>query len=107
MRSILDAPRVASGSRRDRLPYLGVTEIRMSAGRKASPEQSVSPRQPKKNPDQPAREVRKEAASHPDSSTKSGSPERKTGFAQGTYYRQGVRVPAGTQKNPIPRSRNR
>lgn len=107
MRSILVVPRVASGPRRDRLPCQGVTEISMSAGRKESPEKSVSPRQPKRNPDQPATEVRKDAASHTDSSTKSGKPERKAEFAQGTYYRQGVLVPGGPHKSPVPRSRNR
>ncbi len=107
MRSILAVPRVASGPRRDRLPCQGVTEISMSAGRKESPEKSVSPPQPKRNPDQPATEVHKDAASHGDSSTKSGKPERKAEFAQGTYYRQGVLVPGGPHKGPMPRTRNR
>jgi hypothetical protein len=107
MRSILVVPRVASGPRRGRLPCQGVTEISMSAGRKENPEKSVSPRQPKKNPDQPATAVHKSAASPTDSSTKSDKPEHKAAFAQGTYYRQGVLVPGGPHKSPMPRSRNR
>ena len=107
MRSILGVPRVASGPRRDRPPCQGVMEISMSAGRKESPEKSVSPQQPERDPDQTATEVYKDAASHPDSSTKSGSPERKAGFAQGIFYRQGVRVPSGPHKSPMPRTRNR
>lgn len=79
----------------------------MSAGLKESPEKSVLPRQPKRNSDQSATEVLKDAASHIDSSTKSDKPERKTEFAQGTYYRQGVLVPGGPHKGPMPRSRNR
>jgi hypothetical protein len=79
----------------------------MSAGRKENPEKSVSRLQPERNPDQPVTEVLKDEAPHTDSSTKSDKPERKAEFAQGTYYRQGVRVPAGSQKNPLPRTRNR
>ena len=107
MRSILDAPRVASGSRRDRLPYLGVTEIRMSAGRKAKSEKSLAPHQSEKIPEQSAVAVDKSAASPPEASTKSGKPERKVEFAQGTYYRQGVLVPGGPHKGPMPRNRSR
>ena len=107
MRSILAVPRVASGPRRDRLPCQGVTEISMSSGRKESPEKSFSPLQPGTIPDQPATSARKDAASHADAPTKSGEPQGKTGFAQGTYYRQGVRVPGGLSKSAIPRSRNR
>ena len=107
MRSILDGPRVASGPRRDRLPCQGVTEIRMSAGRKESPEKSLSPRQPRRNPDQPEATVAKTAESHSDSSTKSGKEQPKTPFAQGTYYRQGVLVPGGPHKGAMPRTRNR
>jgi hypothetical protein len=107
MRSILVVPRVASGPRRDRPPCQGVTEIRMSSGRKEIPEKSVSSHQPGKIPDQPAAAVDKNAASHAESSTQSGKPERKTEFAQGTYYRQGVRVPEGQHKSPVPRTRNR
>jgi len=100
-------PRVASGPRRDRLPCQGITEISMSAGRKESPEKSVSPSQSNKNPDQPATEVGKDAASNTDSSAKSVKPERKVEFAQGTYYRQGVLVPGGPHKGAMPRNRNR
>ena len=107
MRSILAVPRVASGPRRDGLPCQGVTEMSMSAGRKESPEKSVSLRQRKTSPDQPATEVLKVAVAHTDASTKSDKPECKVEFAQGTYYRQGVRVPAGSQKNPLARTRNR
>lgn len=107
MRSILDVPRVASGSRRDRLPHPGVTEIRMSAGPKTTSKKSLAPGQPRKIPDQTAAAVDKNAASHPDSSTKSGKTERKAEFAQATYYRQGVLVPGGPHKGPMPRSRSR
>ena len=100
-------PRVASGPRRDRLPCEGVTEISMSAGRKESPEKSALPRQPRRNPDQPVTELHKDAASHTDLSTKAGNPERKVGFAQGTVYRQGVRVADGPHKSPLSRTRNR
>ena len=79
----------------------------MSAGRKAKPEKSLAPRQPGKIPDQAAVAVDKDASSHPESLTKSGKPEHKAGFAQGTYYRQGVLVPGGPHKGPLPRSRSR
>jgi hypothetical protein len=79
----------------------------MSAGRKENPEKSVSPGQPGKIPDQPAATVDNEAASHPGSPAKPGKPEHRVEFAQGTYYRQGVRVPDGQHKNPMPRTRNR
>jgi hypothetical protein len=107
MRSILAVPRVASGPRRNRLPCEGITEISMSAGRKESPAKSVSPSQPATNSDQPAMDVPKDAASHMDSSTKAITPGRKVEFAQGTYYRQGVRVSGVPQKSPMPRTRNR
>jgi hypothetical protein len=79
----------------------------MSAGTKAKPEKSLAPHQPEKIPDQPAAAVDKDAASPPESSTKSSKPESKVGFAQGTYYRQGVLVPGGPHKGPMPRSRSR
>jgi len=79
----------------------------MSAGRKESFEKSALPRQRKRNPDQPVTEVLKDAASRTDSSTKAGNLERKAGFAQGTVYRQGVRVSGGPDKGPLPRTRNR
>ncbi len=75
----------------------------MSAGRKAKPEKSL----PTPYPDRPAAVADKNAASQPESSTKSGEPERKSGFAQGTYYRQGVLVPGGPHKGAMPRSRSR
>jgi len=107
MRSILDVPRVASGSRRDRLPELGVTENRMSAGPKSNSKRSTPPGPPRTIPDQFAAAVHKDAASHPGSSMKSGKPERKAEFGQATYYRQGVLVPGGLHKSPMPRSRSR
>jgi hypothetical protein len=67
----------------------------MSSGRKESPEKSVSPLQPGTIPDRP------------DAPGKSGETQGKTGFAQGTFYRQGVRVPGGPGKSAIPRTRNR
>ena len=103
MRSILNVPRVASGPRRDTPPRMGVTEIRMSAGRKAKSEKSPAPRQPGETLDKPAAAADKDAASP----AKSDKPEHKTGFAQGTYYRQGVLVPGGPHKGPMPRSRSR
>ena len=107
MRSILGALRAASGPRRDRLPCQGITEISMSAGRKESLEKSVLPRQRKRNSDQPVTEVLKDAASHTDSSARAGNPQRKAEFAQGTVYRQGVRVSSAPHKGAIPRTRNR
>jgi hypothetical protein len=107
MRSILDVPRVASGSRRDKLPDLGVRENRMSAGPKSNSKKSISPGQPGSIPDQIAAAVQKIAATHPGSSMKSGKPERKAEFGQATYYRQGVLVPGGPHKSPMPRSRSR
>ena len=107
MGSILDVPRVASGPRRDRLPCPGATEIRMSVGRKAKPEKSLASLQPGKTPYRPEATVDKNAASQPEPSIKSGKPERKVEFAQGTYYRQGVLVPGGPHKGPMPRVRNR
>jgi hypothetical protein len=104
MRSILVVPRVASGPRRDRLPCQGVTEMRMNAGRKDPP---LSPLLFKKIPDRPATPVHKDAALQTDSSEKSGKPEHKAGFAPGTYYRQGVLVPGGPHKGPMPRSKSR
>jgi hypothetical protein len=79
----------------------------MSAGMKVKPEKSIAPPQPGKIPDQPAAAIDKDAVSLPESSTKSGKPERKVEFAQGTYYRQGVLVPGGPHKGPMPRSRSR
>ncbi len=107
MRSILEVPRVASGSRRDRLPRLGVTEMRMSAGPKTDSKKSIAPDPSRTIPDQTAAAADKNAASHPDSSMKSGKPERKAEFAQATYYRQGVLVPGGPHKGPMPRSKSR
>jgi hypothetical protein len=81
---------------------MGITEIRMSAaGRKAKSEKSPAPRQPGETFDKPAAD--KDAASP----AKSDKPEHKTGFAQGTYYRQGVLVPGGPHKGSMPRSRSR
>jgi hypothetical protein len=75
----------------------------MSAGRKAKLEKSL----PTPHSDRPATATDKNEASRPESSTKSGEPERKSGFAQGTYYRQGVLVPGGPHKGPMPRTRSR
>ena len=97
-------PRVASGPRRDRLPCQGVTEISMSAGPKGKP---LSSHPPRTMSDWTAVLVHKDATSQTVSSEKSGKPEGKAGFAQGTYYRQGVLVPGGPRKGPMPRGRNR
>ncbi len=78
----------------------------MSVGRKAKPEKSLASLQPGKTPDRPVATADKNAASHPESSIRSGKPERVE-FAQGTYYRQGVLVPGGPHKGPMPRVRNR
>ena len=107
MRSILDVPRVASGSRRDRLPELGVMENRMSDGPKSNSKKSIPAGQPGTIPDRSAAAVHENAASHPGSSMKSGKPERKAEFGRATYYRQGVLVPGGLHKSPMPRSRSR
>jgi hypothetical protein len=79
----------------------------MSAGRKESPEKSALSHQLRRNPDKPVTELHKNTASHTELSTKTGNPERKVEFAQGTVYRQGVRVANGPQKSPMPRARNR
>ena len=79
----------------------------MSVGRKAKPEKSLAPSPPGKIPEHPAVARDANAAPHPESSGKSGKPERVE-FAQGTYYRQGVLVPGGPHaKNPMARGRNR
>lgn len=75
----------------------------MSAGRKAKPEKSL----PTLQSHELAAPTGKNTASPIKSPAKPGEPERKTGFAQGTYYRQGVLVPGGPHKGPMPRSRSR
>ncbi len=75
----------------------------MSAGRKAKPEKSL----PTLQFHELAAPTGKNTASPVKSLAKPGEPERKTGFAQGTYYRQGVLVPGGPHKGPMPRSRSR
>jgi hypothetical protein len=75
----------------------------MSAGRKAKPEKSL----PTPHPDRPATGAGKNAPPQAESPTKPGEPERKSGFAQGTYYRQGVLVPGGPHKSATPRGRIR
>jgi hypothetical protein len=88
-------PRIALGTWRDRRPCQGVTEISMRAGRKENRNKSVSPSKiTKKSPDQPAQCGDRDAAPHADSPAESGKPAHKIEFAPGTYYRQGVRVPA-------------
>lgn len=79
----------------------------MSAGPKAKSETSLALRQPGKIPDHPVAAVDETDALPPESSTRSDKPQRKTEFAQGTYYRQGVLVPGGPHKGPMPRSRIR
>ncbi len=76
----------------------------MSAGRKDKP---LSPRPSQTMSDWSVAPVHKDAASQTNSSEKSGKPDNKAVFAQGTYYRQGVLVPGGPRKGPMPRSRNR
>lgn len=75
----------------------------MNAGRKAKPEKSL----PTLQSHELAAPTGKNTASPVKSPAKPGEPERKTGFAQGTYYRQGVLVPGGPHKGPMPRSRSR
>jgi len=75
----------------------------MSAGRKAKSEKSPAHGQPGETSVQPASAAADKNASSP---AKSDKPE-KTGFAPGTYYRQGVLVPGGPHKGPMPRSRSR
>jgi len=75
----------------------------MSAGRKAKPENSL----PTLQSHELAARTGKNTASRTKSPAKPVEPERKTGFAQGTYYRQGVLVPGGPHKGPMPRSRSR
>jgi hypothetical protein len=68
----------------------------MSAGQKMKSEKSLStPRS-----DQPAATGNKEAPLPAESS-------KKAGFAQGTYYRQGVLVPGGPPKGAMLRGRSR
>jgi hypothetical protein len=67
----------------------------MSAGQKMKPEKSLSPAA-----DQSAAAGGKETALPADSS-------KKPGFAQGTYYRQGVLVPGGPPKSAMLRGRGR
>ncbi|HKB81655.1 MAG TPA: hypothetical protein VKD04_00460 [Burkholderiales bacterium] len=108
MRSILVVPRVASGpSGAADCPAQGSTEIRMSAGPKENPENTLSPLPRNANPDRPAPEVRKDIESHVVASSKDGKQERKVEFAQGTIYRQGIRVPNGPNKSPVSRGRNK
>ena len=75
----------------------------MSAGRKTKPENSL----PTLQSHELAAPTGKNSVSRTKSPAKSGEPERKTEFAQGTYYRQGVLVPGGPHKGPMPRSRSR
>jgi hypothetical protein len=67
----------------------------MSAGQKVKSEKSLSPAA-----DQPASAGNKESAIPAESS-------KKPGFAQGTYYRQGVLVPGGPPKGAMLRGRGR
>jgi len=75
----------------------------MSAGRKAKSDKSL----PTLQSHELAVPTGKNTASRSESGAKSGESERKTGFAQGTYYRQGVLVPGGPHKGSMPRSRGR
>jgi hypothetical protein len=67
----------------------------MSAGQKLKSEKSPSPAA-----DQSATAGQKETALPAESS-------KKPGFAQGTYYRQGVLVPGGPPKSAMLRGRGR
>jgi hypothetical protein len=75
----------------------------MSAGRKAKSEKTL----PTLQSHQLEAASGKNAASRTESPAKSVEPGSKTGFAQGTYYRQGVRVPGGPYKGGMPRGRGR
>ena len=75
----------------------------MSAGQKSKPEKSL----PTLQSHEFASPTGKNTASPVRSPVKPGEPERNTGFAQGTYYRQGVLVPGGMHKGPIPPRRSR
>ena len=79
----------------------------MSAGQKSNSNKSPCSSQPPKILDQTAPAADQTAASYPGSSMKSGKSERKAEFGKATYYRQGVLVPGGLNKNPVPRSRSR
>ena len=79
----------------------------MSDGPKSKSKKSLAPGKPGKIPDQTAAAIDQSAASHPGSLTKPAKSERKAEFGQATYYRQGVLVPGGLHKNPMPRSRSR